>query len=144
MKNKNFQLTLIFLVFVGGVSPVLTSCNRYKVEKTRAVIRVIDNTGAPIKFAKVRVFAEPSEFPPPSNALRFDTCGVTGSDGAVEFDFSSYYQSGQAGFAVLDVAACVGGPNRYGEGIIKIKEQDVSEETVTVLSGSCLIPSDCE
>ena len=143
MKNKNFLLAFIFIFISGGIVSLLSSCNRYKTEKTRAVIRVVDNEGAPLKFAKVRVFAEPSEFPPPSHALRFDTCGITGSDGSVEFDFSSYYEDGQAGFAVLDVAACIDGPNRYGEGIIKIKEQETSEEIVTVLTGSCLIPSDC-
>jgi hypothetical protein len=144
MKNKNFQLSLYFFLVIGGLLFTITSC-RYKVESTRAVIRVVDHNGTPIKFAKVRVFAEPSEFPPPSNALRFDTCGVTGTDGSVEFDFSPYYQAGQAGFAVLDVAACATSPSRYGEGIIKIKEQEASEETVTILIGaSCLIPADCE
>ncbi len=144
MKNKNFLLPLYFFLGIGVMLFTVTSC-RYKVEKTKALIRVVDHNGEAMKFAKVRVFAEPSEFPPPSNALRFDTCGITGSDGTVEFDLSSYYQAGQAGFAVLDVAACMAAPARYGEGLIKVKEQEVSEETVTLIIGaSCLIPADCE
>ncbi len=142
MKKISFVLGGMFLVLAGLFTTVLSSCNRYKVEPTKALIRVVDMDGAPVRFSKVRIYALPSEFPPPSNAVRFDTCGVTSTDGSIEFDFSPYYQSGQAGFAVLDIMACKDG--QFAEGIIKISEEANNEETVTLVPGVCQIPSDCE
>ena len=142
MKKISFVLGGLFLVLAGLFTTVLSSCNRYKVEPTKALIRVVDMDGAPVRFSKVRIYALPSEFPPPSNAVRFDTCGVTSSDGSVEFDFTQYYEAGQAGFAVLDITACKTG--FVGEGIIKITEEENNEETITILAGPCTIPSDCE
>jgi hypothetical protein len=142
MKKFSFVFGAMLVILLGISSGILSGCHRYKVEPTKALIRVVDMDGAPVKFSKVRIYALPSEFPPPSNAVRIDTCGVTSTDGSVEFDFSSYYQSGQAGFAVLDIMACKDG--QYAEGIIKITEMDNNEETVTLVPGACQIPSDCE
>jgi len=142
MKKFSLNYTLLFFVTAGLMTIVAGACKRYKMEPTKALIRVIDADGQPVQFSKVRIYALPSEFPPPSNAVRFDTCGVTSSDGSVEFDFTTYYEAGQAGFAVLDVTACKSG--FVGEGIIKITEEENNEETITILSGPCTIPSDCE
>jgi hypothetical protein len=48
----------------------------------------------------------------------------------VTFDFSDFYEEGQAGFAVLDIEASKGSDE--GEGIIKIEEKKVNEETVVI------------
>jgi hypothetical protein len=55
---------------------------------------------------------------------------VTNGTGKVSFDFTDYYQEGQAGFAVLDIEASKG--SLEGEGIIKIEEMKTNEETVVI------------
>jgi hypothetical protein len=55
---------------------------------------------------------------------------VTNGTGKASFDFSDYYQEGQAGFAVLDIEAKKG--SLEGEGIIKIEEMKTNDETVVI------------
>ena len=53
---------------------------------------------------------------------------MTDGSGDATFDYSGFYKQGQAGFAVLDIVSFK--DSAVGEGIIKIVEQETSEETV--------------
>ena len=98
--------------------------------QTIAVITVVNGDGEAVPGASVRLYAVSSETPPPTNEIRFDTTQVTNGTGKASFDFSDYYQEGQAGFAVLDIEAKKG--SLEGEGIIKIEEMKTNDETVVI------------
>lgn len=53
---------------------------------------------------------------------------MTDSRGHARFDYTQQYKQGQAGFAVLDIVSFK--DSAVGEGIIKILEEEVNEETV--------------
>ena len=111
-----------------SVGFVVNGCKKDK--ETIATVTIVNDDGAVVPGATVRLFSNPSEYPPPPNALRFDTTQVTNGTGKVTFDFTEFYKKGQAGFAVLDIEAYKGGLN--GEGIIKIEEETTSEETIVI------------
>jgi hypothetical protein len=128
----NMKSTQIFKLF-GTLLIVcslfaINSCKKDK--QTIATITVVNSDGVVVPGASVRLYAVPSETPPPPNAIRFDTTQVTNGTGKVSFDFSEFYKKGQAGFAVLDIAASKG--VEAGEGIIKIEEEKTTEETVVI------------
>ena len=60
--------------------------------------------------------------------VRFDTTQVSNAAGSVSFDFSDFYEQGQAGFAVLDIEATKGALS--GIGIIKVEEETTNEQTI--------------
>ena len=62
---------------------------------------------------------------------RLDKETTTGDNGQAEFDYSDFYEQGQSGFAVLDIEGTK--DTLFGEGIIKIIEEETSEETVYLL-----------
>lgn len=126
---KNIQVVKMF----GSVMVICSlfaihSCKKDK--QTIATVLVVNSDGEPVPGATVRLYAVPSETPPPPNAIRFDTTQVTNGTGKVTFDFSDFYEKGQAGFAVLDIEASKG--SESGEGIIKIEEEKTTEESVTI------------
>lgn len=110
------------------IGVVINGCKKDK--ETIATITIVNDDGEVVPGATVRLFSNPSENPPPPNALRFDTTQVTNGTGKVTFDFTEFYKKGQAGFAVLDIEAFKGSLN--GEGIIKIEEETTSEETIVI------------
>lgn len=111
------------LLFILGTG--LTSCKKEK--DTKAVITVLDTTGAVVAGAYVKLYANPVD-PQQADFSRLTKEGNTGSDGRVEFDYSEFYKRGQAGFAVLDILATK--DSLAGEGIIRIEEEQVNEEVV--------------
>ena len=126
---KNIQIIKLFGAAVLVCSMfAINSCKKDK--ETIATILVVDEDGQAVPGAAVRLYSVPSENPPPPNALRFDTTQVTNGTGKVTFDFSDFYKKGQAGFAVLDIAASKG--SLEGEGIIKIQEEETTEESITI------------
>jgi len=127
MKTNNVHFVFgTALLLSAGV--VLNGCK--KDQQTIATIAVVNADGEAVPGASVRLYAVSSETPPPTNELRFDTTQVTNGTGKVSFDFSDYYQEGQAGFAVLDIKASKG--SLSGEGIIKIEEMKTTDETVII------------
>lgn len=127
MKNKSiFRLFAISMLTVAAFA--VNGCKKEK--DTIASVLVVNSDGTPVPGATVRLYSKPSESPPPPNALRFDTTQVTNGTGKVTFDFSGFYKKGQAGFAVLDIEAYKGSLN--GDGIIKIEEEETTEQTVTI------------
>ncbi|MFN0032165.1 MAG: hypothetical protein ACKVOR_08405 [Flavobacteriales bacterium] len=124
-KNTTYLFTAMLVALVAVVAG---SCKKDK--ETIATILIVNDDGEPVPGATVRLFSNPSETPPPPNALRFDTLQVTNGTGKVTFDFSEFYKKGQAGFAVLDIEAYKG--SLQGDGIIKIEEETTTEETVVI------------
>ncbi len=124
-KNSKFIVSGIFLLMV---LVAVSGCK--KDQQTIATITVVNADGETVPGASVRLYAVSSQTPPPPNEPRFDTTQVTNGTGKVSFDFSDYYEEGQAGFAVLDIEASKG--SLEGEGIIKIEEMKTNEETVVI------------
>jgi hypothetical protein len=115
-------------IFAGLMVVAISGCK--KDQQTIATITVVNADGEAVPGASVRLYAVSSETPPPPQDVRFDTTQVTNGTGKVSFDFTDYYQEGQAGFAVLDIEAKKG--SLEGEGIIKIEEMKTNEETVVI------------
>jgi hypothetical protein len=113
---------------VAILLPFATACNEE--EPTIGVVRVTDPQGLPVVGATVKLFADPTF--PLGDPNRLDKEAVTDSDGAATFDYTDFYEQGQSGFAVLDIRATK--DTLLGEGIIKIVEEETSEETVVMES----------
>jgi hypothetical protein len=121
--NKFFASAVILCSLLA-----VNSCKKDK--QTIATVLVVNDEGEPVPGASVRLYAVPSETPPPPNEIRFDTTQITNGTGKVTWDFSDFYEKGQAGFAVLDIEASKG--SLSGEGIIKIEEEETTEETIII------------
>jgi hypothetical protein len=124
MRNVFFSLAL--LATVAAVS--LSSC--HEVEETIANVVVLNDLGAPVQGATVRLYAFGSVDEDFVGEPRFDTTAVSNAAGQVSFNFSEFYVEGQAGFAVLDIEASKAA--LYGTGLIKIEEETTNEATVYI------------
>ncbi|MEO8590314.1 MAG: hypothetical protein ABI432_13150 [Flavobacteriales bacterium] len=114
-------LAIVLLATVFG------ACN--KEEPTTAVIIVKNEAGAPMPGAYVKLFANPAY--PLADASRLMKEANADGEGRATFDYSDFYEQGQSGFAVLDIISSQ--DTLIGEGIIKIVEEENTEETVILL-----------
>jgi len=101
-----------------------SACNKEK--PTTVIITVKDASGEPVPEAYVRLFANP--IPAQDDASRLMKEAMTTGDGKAEFDYTSFYEQGQAGFAVLDILTFK--DSTYAEGIIKVLEEETNEQTL--------------
>lgn len=124
MRNVCFSLALL----AGLASLSLSSC--HEVEETIANVVVLNELGAPVQGATVRLYAFGSVDEDFVGEPRFDTTAVSNAAGQVSFNFSTFYVEGQAGFAVLDIEASKAA--LYGTGLIKIEEERTNEATVYI------------
>jgi hypothetical protein len=125
MKRKRFMpFLLVLLVCAVGVS----SCKKEK--ETIATIIIKNDDGDLIPGATVRLYGNGSATEENIGEVRFDTTGVTNGTGKVSFNFTEFYKQGQAGFVVLDIEASKG--TLAGEGIIKVEEEETTEEVVDI------------
>lgn len=116
------------LILAGGfVTLAMISCR--KEGETIAVIKVVDTSGAAFGGAMVRLYATPTIVD--HGALVIDDTLYTDSQGLAKFDYSENYNLGQAGVFVLDIEVR-SGDTLYGDGIIKVSQEETSEETVIV------------
>lgn len=122
------QIKRLGVFFIAFIAITLFSCD--KVEETIATVRVVNSFGSPVSGATVRLYAVGSVDADQIGEIRFDTTQVTNGSGKVSFNFSDFYKQGQAGFVVLDIEAEKGA--LYGQGIIKIEEEETNEESVTI------------
>lgn len=116
---------------IGGlIAGVLVLCLSFiscgKQIATVAKIKVVDTTGQPVENVSVRLYGDPTIVPP--NSVILDDTLLTDAKGFVIFDYTAQYNSGQAGFSVLNIEA-VAAP-LMGTGIIKIEGEKTNEETV--------------
>ena len=108
----------VILLIVFFIS---NSC--YKPKSTIATITVLNNSNnAPVSGATVRLFYDD---PTGVNTSLVDEQNTTSDQGVVNFDFSSYYKDGQAGFAVLDIEV-----NNVFVGVVQIEERATTEKTI--------------
>jgi hypothetical protein len=91
-----------------------------------ATILVKNSAGQPLPGATVRLYSNGNA----PREKRFDLELITDGSGKATYDFTDYYKSGQAGFAVLDISVSKG--NLEGEGIIKVEEEQTTEEVVVL------------
>jgi hypothetical protein len=124
MRKATLSLCLLMTSFIF----LATSC--HEVEETIANVVVLNDLGAPVQGASVRLFAFGSVDQDFVGEPRFDTTAVTNAAGTVSFNFSSFYVEGQAGFAVLDIEATKAA--LVGTGLIKIEEEMTNEATVYI------------
>lgn len=102
------------------------SCD--KEEDTIALVRVVDVEGVPVEQVLVKVFPEPSNTSAQEGNLIPEVEQFTDAAGEATFDFSEYYEQGQAGFAVLNIEATK--DTVLIEGIIKVDPEVINEETL--------------
>ena len=127
MKRGKFFIGMALATLIIGVSP-LSSCRKDK--ETIATVQVLNSFGSPVPGATVRLKGEASAATDFIAELRFDTTQVANGTGKVSFNFSDFYQQGQAGFVVLDIVATKGALE--GTGIIKIEEEETTEEAIVI------------
>jgi len=126
MTTTTLRRVLTNALMVAVLVSISTACN--KEDPTTAVITVQDADGYPVAGAYVRLFANPAVPLADPNRLRQEA--MTGANGKAEFDYSGFYEQGQAGFAVLDILTFK--DTMYAEGIIKILEEETNEETLVM------------
>ena len=120
--NRFFSLSLIALLCMATI----VSCR--KKEDTIAEITVRDASNQAVAGARVVLYGQSTTTTQQSVVL-YDTT-VTNSSGVAIFNFNDEYQLGQAGVAVLNIDVQKDGLS--GQGIIKVEQEVVSEETVFV------------
>ncbi len=124
MKRIQSKYLFIALILLGLT---ITSCR--KEGDTVAEIKVIGTDGAPVSGAMVRLYGTPTVVT--TRAMIIDDTLYTNAQGIAKFDYSENYNLGQAGVFVLDIEVRADGP-LYGDGIIKVEQEEISKETVIV------------
>ena len=127
MSTPALRRALTSVMALAVMAVLLPSCTKEK--PTVARITVMKEDGTLVKDAYVKLFANP--LVPLGDPNRLTKESETDLDGLVEFDYSEFYEQGQSGFAVLDILCTY--DTLVGEGIIKIVEEETSEETVVIL-----------
>jgi hypothetical protein len=128
MMNKKYAKLGIFAMVAAFVGlTTFSSCR--KEADTLAKIKVVDTSGAAFPNAMVRLYPTPTILD--HNAIVIDDTMYTDADGWTIFDYTDKFNLGQAGFTVLDIEVR-SGDSLYGEGIIKIVEEEINEETVII------------
>jgi hypothetical protein len=123
MKLKKTVLFALLAIVAAGT---MMGCRKKK--DTIAIIYVRDASNQPVANAQVVLYGV-STTGQPSSVTLYDTT-FSNSAGEAEFNFNEVYQLGQAGVAVLNIAAKKDALT--GQGIIKIEEETTSEETVFI------------
>ncbi len=103
-----------------------------KKKDTVAEITVRNSSNQLVAGASVHVFpvaSDPENGGSPSTLL-WDFTSTTNSAGVASFDFNEIYQLGQAGVVVANIEASKDGS--VGEGVIKVEQETVSQETVFI------------
>lgn len=119
-----FKSTFLgILVLVLAVSS--TGCRKKK--DTLANIYVLDDNNERVAGATVRLYGTATV---PGKAPVVDMTAITDGNGLATFSLNDIYQLGQSGVAVLDIT--VTKELMSGQGIIKIEQEEVNEETVFV------------
>lgn len=127
LMDKFFARLGVAAIAVLFMATSFVSCR--KEGNTLARVTVVDTSGTPFAGAMVRLYPTPTVTS--HGAIIIDDTLYSGVDGMCTFDYTDKYNLGQAGFAVLDIE-CRAGDTLYGEGIIKIEDEQTSEATVVL------------
>jgi hypothetical protein len=105
----------------------LPSCR--KKGDTIAKVMVVDTSGAAFPNAMVRLYPSPTI--DEHGAITIDDTAYSDVTGVATFNFTDNYNLGQAGVFVLDIEVR-SGDTLYGVGIIKVDQEETTEETVII------------
>ncbi|MAP01597.1 MAG: hypothetical protein CMD01_02110 [Flavobacteriales bacterium] len=116
--NKYIKSTFFLFLIVFTI----VSC--YKKKDTIVIINVRENaTNEIVVGADVRLYYQSGN----PDSTRIDVSATSNPQGQAVFNFNDLYQSGQAGFAVLDLLV-----NGTKVSVIQIEEEVTTEETVYI------------
>jgi hypothetical protein len=124
--KRSWNTTLVLCVSAILVIGIFSGCRKKK--DTIAVITVLDINNEPVAGAEVVLYGK-STINQPANVVLYDTL-TSNISGEARFNFNDVYQLGQAGVAVLNIEASKDGA--VGQGIIKVEQETISEETVFI------------
>ncbi len=96
-----------------------------KKEDTIAKVYVLDQNNSRVAGATVELIGEGSE-----GTVREPKTATTNEQGEATFNYNDIYQLGQCGVAIFKIKASLGGA--VGHGIIKVEQEETSEETVFI------------
>jgi len=119
--SKSLQLLTVGLVIIS----FSFACKKEK--DTVAKIRVLNDQNELVENAMVRLWPNPD---PVLNAMIPADTAYTNEDGYAYFDYTKDFNLGQAGFRILDIE--VRSDDYYGVGLIKIIEEEITENTVVI------------
>lgn len=123
---KKYILVFSALFITAITISSLVSCR--KKGDTIAKITVRDTANVLVSGATVILYGE-STTDPIQPVVRRDTT-TTNTSGVATINYNDVYQLGQAGVAVLNISAEKG--DLYGEGIIKIEEEEENTAVVFI------------
>ena len=107
---------------------VLIAFSCEKPEDTIAKITVVDIMGIGVDSAEVRLFGDSDGTSTTIGDIRIDVTEKTNAAGDAVFDFTEFYEEGQAGLFVLNIE--VTKDSLFTESIIKVEPEMLNEETV--------------
>jgi hypothetical protein len=117
--SKNYIKSAFFLLTI-----VLTISSCYKKKDTIVIVNVLDSINNEfVVGANVRLMYLAGN----PDSTRIDVTASSNPQGQAVFNFNELYQSGQAGFAVLDLLV-----NGTKMSVIQIEEEVTTEETVYI------------
>ena len=115
--------------FLIGLSTIV-GCTK-KLD-TLAVVVVKNAANEFVSGATVTLKAEGTTTEPNSiNTEIYPMSGTSNAQGEATFNFNEVYQAGQAGVAVLTIEVVAGATT--GQGVIKVEQEETTEEVVFVL-----------
>ena len=125
--NRIFAKAGLLLMAGAVITIALTACR--KEGDTIARIRVVDTGSVDFPNAMVRLYATSTI--DEHGAIVIDDTMLTDATGYATFNYSDNYNLGQAGVFVLDIEVR-SGDTLYGTGVIKVEQEETSEETVII------------
>jgi hypothetical protein len=123
---KTYYIYPLLALGLFAITFSTNSCR--KKADTIAKVTVRDTANVLVPGATVILYGE-STTDPIQPVVRRDTV-TTNSSGVATVNYNDVYQLGQAGVAVLNISAEKGA--LYGEGIIKIEQEEESTATVFI------------
>jgi len=118
----------ILTLAIGAIVIGIGSCR--KKEDTIAKIYVLDQFNSRVAGATVELIGEETTGSTGHGSLRDPKVTTTNEQGEAIFNYNDIYQLGQCGVAVFKIKASLGGA--VGNGIIKVEQEETSEETVFI------------
>lgn len=118
-KWRNYLVQVFkFSLIIVGFSFGLFGC--YKKQDTLLQVYVLDNSGAAVKGANVKIYAEPADTAI-HNPVSINFSMLTNESGSALFNMNELYQAGQTGVAIVKVRASYF--NKTEESIIQLMEE---------------------
>lgn len=118
----------ILILAIGATMISIGSCR--KKQDTIAKIYVLDSTNSRVAGATVELIGEETPGYTGHGSVRDPKVTTTNDQGEAIFNYNDIYQLGQCGVAVFKIKASLGGA--VGNGIIKVEQEETSEETVFI------------